>query len=122
LAERRPRKALASMRAAAELEDRTEKNVAMENRLSPMRELLGEMLLDANRPEEAQQEFTASLQAVPNRFRSLAGAARAAELLRNEEDARVYHERLLALTQDADSERPAMTAARAYLGKHRSPP
>jgi hypothetical protein len=34
------------MRAAADLEDRTEKHIAMENRLSPMRELLGEMLLE----------------------------------------------------------------------------
>jgi hypothetical protein len=37
--------------------------------------------------------------------------------MKHEEDARVYHERLLALTQDADSERPAILAARAYLAK-----
>jgi hypothetical protein len=122
LAERRPRKAIASMRAAAEREDHEEKNVAMENRLSPMRELLGELLLEARRPEEAQREFAASLQVVPNRFRSLAGAARAAVLLKHEEDARVYHRRLLALTQDADTERPAMLAAREYLASRASPP
>jgi hypothetical protein len=51
----------------------------------------------------------------------LAGAARAAGLLKHEEDARVYHERLIALTQDADSERPAILAARTYLRKHTSP-
>ena len=31
-----------------------------------------------------------------------------------------YHERVLALTQDADSERPAMLAARAYIAKRGS--
>jgi hypothetical protein len=122
LAEQRTRRAIAVMREAADREDHGEKHVAMENRLSPMRELLGELLLEAARPAEAQREFDASLQTVPNRFRSLAGAARAAAALRNEKDARAYHERLLALTQDADSERPAMLAARAYLGKHSSPP
>jgi Tfp pilus assembly protein PilF len=110
------------MRAAAAQEDHEEKNVAMENRLSPMRELLGELLLEAGQPAQAQREFAASLQVVPNRFRSLAGAARAAELLKHEEDARAYYERLLALTQDADSERPAIAAARAYLARRASPP
>jgi tetratricopeptide (TPR) repeat protein len=121
LAEHRARRAVISMRAAAEREDHTEKNVAMENRLSPMRELLGELLLELGKPDEAQREFDASLQIVPNRYRSLAGAARAAGLLRHEEDARAYHERLLALTQDADSERPAILAARAYLESRSSP-
>src|SRR4030095_12149729 len=121
LAEHRPRRALISMRAAADRQDRTEKNVAMENRLSPMRELLGELLLEAGRPDEAQREFDASLQTVPNRYRSLAGAARAAALLHHEQDALTYHQRLLALTQDADSERPEILAARAYVGNHSSP-
>jgi hypothetical protein len=119
MAEHRPRQALTSMRAAAEREDREEKNVAMENRLSPMRELLGELLLEARQPAQAQREFAASLQIVPNRFRSLAGAATAAVMQKHEEDARVYYERLLALTQDADSERPAILAARAYLARRR---
>jgi hypothetical protein len=118
LAERKPRPALTAMRAAADREDHIEKNVALENRLSPMRELLGELLLEMGRPAEAQREFDASLQTVPNRFRSLAGAARAATSLRHEEDARAYSERLLALTQDADSERPAVVAARAYIAHH----
>ena len=121
LAERKPRPALTTMRAAADREDHTEKNVALENRLSPMRELLGEMLLEMGRPAEAQREFDASLQTVPNRFRSLAGAARAAASLRRAEDARAYCERLVALTQYADSERPAITAARAYITKHSTP-
>src|SRR5262249_20090485 len=38
------------MRTAADLEDGSEKHVAMENRLWPMRELLGDLLLEANEP------------------------------------------------------------------------
>jgi hypothetical protein len=122
MAERRPRQAIASLREAAEREDHEEKNVAMENRLSPMRELLGELLLEARQPAQAQREFAASLQIVPNRFRSLASAARAAVSLKHEEDARAYYERLLTLTQDADTERPDILAARGYLARRASPP
>ena len=38
------------MRAAADLEDGSEKHVAMENRLYPMRELLGDMLMEQGQP------------------------------------------------------------------------
>ena len=91
LGERRVDSAIASMRSAADHEDRTEKHVAMENRLSPMRELLGELLLDAGKPAEALREFELSLNSVPNRFRSLAGAGRAAVLAGHKAQARVYY-------------------------------
>ena len=41
------------MRAAADLEDGSEKHVAMENRLYPMRELLGDLLLEQQQPAQA---------------------------------------------------------------------
>ena len=103
------------MRAAADLEDRTEKHIAMENRLSPMREMLGEMLLATGQPKAASVEFEASLKVAPNRFRSFAGAAKAAEDIGNREAARMWYERLLQLTADADTERPDMSAARVFL-------
>ena len=118
LGEGRVDEAIASMRAAADREDRTEKNVAMENRLSPMRELLGELLLEANRPAEAQREFEASLTSVPNRFRSLAGAGRAAALAGHKAEARLHYEQLLVLARDSDSERAPLKAAREFLAKH----
>ena len=117
LGERRVEEAIASMRAAADREDRTEKNVAMENRLSPMRELLGELLLEAGRPAEAQREFEVSLTSVPNRFRSLAGAGRAAALAGHKAAARLHYQELRVLARDADSERPALKAAREFLAK-----
>ena len=45
---------------------RREKHIAMENRLVPMREILGELLLEVNEPAAALAEFEASLQRVPN--------------------------------------------------------
>jgi Tfp pilus assembly protein PilF len=87
----------------------------MENRLSPMRELLGEMLLDAGRPADALREFERSLQTIPGRFRSIAGAAAAAAQSGNRAAATTYYRQMLALTPEADSERPAIAAARAYL-------
>src|SRR4030081_1062283 len=61
LAEGRKADAIAAMRQAADLEDRSGKTVAMENRLSPIREMLGELLLDSNEPAHALEEFHASL-------------------------------------------------------------
>jgi hypothetical protein len=107
--------AIESMREAADREDRTEKHVAMENRLSPMRELLGELLLEAKRPAEAAREFEMSLRTTPNRFRSLAGAGQAAEMSGDRARARVYYQQLVAIARDADSERPALTRAREFL-------
>ena len=118
LGERRVDEAIASMRAAADREDRTEKNVAMENRLSPMRELLGELLLETGRPAEAQREFELSLTTVPNRFRSLAGAGRAAALAGHRAQARLHYQQLLVLARDADGERAPLKAAREFLAKH----
>jgi len=118
LGERRGDEAIASMRAAADREDRTAKHIAMENRLSPMRELLGELLLEAGRPAAAQREFERSLTSVPNRFRSLAGAGRAAALADHAAQARLHYQRLLLLAQDADSERAPLRVAREFLRKH----
>ena len=68
--------ALKLMRAAAELEDDSEKHIAMENRLYPMRELLGDLLLEQQQPELALTEYETSLVSTPNRLRGLYGAAK----------------------------------------------
>jgi tetratricopeptide (TPR) repeat protein len=112
LAERDTARAVARMRDAADREDRSEKHVAMENRLSPMRELLGELLLEAGRPREALREFEASLRLTPNRFRSIAGAADAATRTGNRRLAASYSQKLLALAASGSSERPALVSAR----------
>jgi tetratricopeptide (TPR) repeat protein len=115
LGETRKDDAVAAMREAANREDRTEKHVAMENRLWPMRELLGELLIDVGRPREALREFERSMRVVPNRFRSLAGAGRAASDAGNRKLALTYYRKLLAQTANAEGDRPELAAARQFL-------
>jgi hypothetical protein len=116
-AEGRHAEAVGAMRSAADLEDASEKHIAMENRLVPMRELLGELLLEVNQPAAALMEFEASLQRVPNRFRSFAGAARATELAGDQEKAKAFYAKLVALADKADTDRPELAHARAFLAK-----
>jgi tetratricopeptide (TPR) repeat protein len=117
-AEGRQDEAMRLMRAAADLEDRTEKSIAMENRLSPMHEMMGEMLLAAGEPATALREFETSLLVAPNRYRSIAGAAKAAGGIGNHDAMMKWNERLLQLTSEADTQRPEMMAARAVMDKN----
>ena len=109
--------ALELMRAAADLEDATEKHVAMENRLWPMRELLGELLLALKQPAEALKAFELSFKAAPNRFRGFYGAAKAAERLGNRAQAAQYYEKLVTLSSHADSDRTELAEAKAFLAR-----
>jgi len=117
LAEGRKADAIAAMQKAADLEDRSGKHVAMENRLSPMREMFGELLLEANEPGQALKEFEASLRNNPNRYRSFAGAAKAAERTGDRPQVKSYYEKLVALTSNAQTVRPDALTARQYLAR-----
>ncbi len=105
------------MRAAADAEDASIKHVAMENRLYPMRELLGELLLQVGQPAAALAEFETSLRENPNRYRALAGAARAAEAAGDRPRAVSYFEKLIGLSGKADTARPEVAHARSFLGR-----
>jgi hypothetical protein len=107
--------ALNRLRAGADLEDATEKNVAMENRVFPVREQLGYLLLDLGQAEAALVEFQASLKATPNRLRGYYGAARAAELAGHAAIARDYQEQLRVLTANASGSRAEIDYARQAL-------
>ena len=104
------------MRAAATLEDSTEKAAVTPGPLAPARELLGEMLLELKEPAQAQKEFEATLQKEPNRFRAVYGAARAAALAGDRAAARRYYAQLLKICERADKpDRPELAAARQAL-------
>ena len=109
--------ALKLMRAAADGEDGSVKHVAMENRLYPMRELLGELLLQMGQATAAPREFEAALKENPNRYRGLYGAARAAEVAGDRQKAAGYFEKLVALATKADTPRPEIARAKAFLGQ-----
>ena len=117
LAENRDDEAVRLMRTAAEAEEASDKHPVTPGNVAPSRELLGEMLLQLNRPAEAFAELERSLKRDPNRFRSIAGAARAAEASGNRTGARNYYARLQAVAADHDSERAELAQARSFLGK-----
>lgn len=117
LAESQPDEALRLMRSAADLEGTIDKNPVTPAWLVPARELLGEMLLDLKQPAPALREFEMSLKNEPNRFHGIYGAARAAELGGDRERARTYYAKLAALGEHADSDRPEIRQAKAYLKK-----
>jgi len=112
-----PARAIALMRSAADSEDRSIKHVAMENRLYPMRELLGDLLLEAGQPAAALAEYENALKQTPNRYRGLYGAARAAEAAGDRQRAADYYSKLILLSKNADGSRPELQRARAYLAK-----
>jgi len=116
-AEGKHQEALQLMRAAADREDATEKHPVTPGPIVPARELLGEMLLELGDPRQALKEFEASHRVEPNRFKGLYGAARAAELSGDREKARTYYASLLALCEKADTERPELKEAKAFLAK-----
>jgi tetratricopeptide (TPR) repeat protein len=107
--------ALKFMRGAADLEDASEKHVAMENRLYPMRELLGDMLMTQGQPKAALKEYEASLKNTPMRLRGFYGAAKAAEASGETKKARDYFAKLARLTRKADSDRPELREMKQRL-------
>jgi tetratricopeptide (TPR) repeat protein len=107
--------ALKLMRAAADLEDSSAKHIAMENRLYPMRELLGDLLLEQQQPGPALSEYETSLVSTPNRLRGLYGAAKAAEAANQPEKATAYFRKLAEMTKDADTDRTEISEAKASL-------
>jgi hypothetical protein len=114
-AERKDAEALAALRAAADHEDRTEKHVVTPGPILPARELLGDLLLELNRPAEALAQYEASMAKEPNRFRGIYGAARAAELAGDRERARTHYGRLVQQVGASDADRPEIRQARAFM-------
>lgn len=113
LAEHRADTALARMRAASSREDATEKDAVTPGPLAPARELLGDMLMELNRPREALAEYRATLNKEPNRFRTLYGAMRAATLAGDRTAAAQYRSSLMKLCANADRPgRPELAAIR----------
>jgi hypothetical protein len=118
LAEGHTSAALEAMRAAAAMEDRTEKSAMTPGPLAPARELLGEMLLQLKQPAAALTEFEATLKKEPNRFRALYGAAKSAALANDPVKARGYYGQIAKLCEHGDTPgRPELQDARRALSR-----
>jgi hypothetical protein len=108
---------LATLRAAADREDATEKHVVTPGLLVPAREMLALVLLNDAKAADALHGYEMVLTKEPNRYRAFAGAMQAAERTGDAKKASVFAERLLAQTAAADSQLPEMAQARKVLGR-----
>lgn len=113
-AEKRDDEALRLMRESADLESSTEKHPVTPGALLPSRELLGDLLLDLGKADEALREYEASLAVAPKRLNTLYGAARAAQQMQKRDKAKQYYTELVSLC-GTNANRPAIVEARAFL-------
>jgi len=107
--------ALTSMSLAADMEDGTEKHPVTPCEVLPARELLGDMLLQLNKPDKALGAYAADLQKHPNRFNGLYGAGLAALRSHDKGEARNYFRQLLSITDSVNSDRPELVTARKVV-------
>jgi hypothetical protein len=114
-AEKKNDDALQQIRQVADMQDKVgKKEVDI-----PAREMLADMLLQMNRPQEAMVEYEKAMKTDPNRFNSLAGAARAAELTHQSEKANSYYAQLLKNCDDGKhSDRPELQRAKTLVAKN----
>jgi len=107
--------ALSFMRNAAELESQTSKHPVTPGEVLPADELLGDLLMALNRPEEALTAYEVNLKGHPNRFNGVYGAAIAARESNDNEKATYFFNKLLELDENSKSERPEITEAKSFL-------
>ena len=110
--------AIEQMRSAVALEASTYKHPAAPGQLLPAQELMGDLLMAMNLPEQALVEYEASLRANPNRFNSLHGAARSAEMSGMASKAAAHYRQLLEVSKTADGERQELRHARLFLSNN----
>jgi tetratricopeptide (TPR) repeat protein len=109
-AQGRSAEALDLARQAADKEEQVEKHPVTPGPLLPARELYGDLLLAQKRPAEALAAYEKTLEREPNRARTIAGAARAAQAAGQPETAAKYARALVAL-MDPASTRPELAEA-----------
>jgi len=107
-------RALVLAREGADLEDTVEKHPVTPGPLLPARELLGDLLLELERPDEALAAYEGVLETERRRARTLYGAARAAEAAGAKDAADRHYAALLGLLEGGDPDRPDLLAARAW--------
>ncbi len=81
----------------------------------PAREMLADILLESNQPQQALTEYEQSMKIDPNRFNGLYGAARAAQALKQYATAEKYYARLVKNCEGSTSNRPELAQARAVV-------
>ncbi|SEA30867.1 hypothetical protein [Bizionia paragorgiae] len=109
--------AITLMTTAADMESKTSKHPVTPGEILPADELLGDLLLALNKPEDALVAYELNLQRRPNRFNGVYGAALAAQQAGQKEKASMYFKILLDLSQHTKSDRKEISEARTYLNQ-----
>lgn len=109
--------ALKLMTEAADKEDGIEKHPVTPGEILPARELLGDMLMEMNKPALALEAYTSVLQTHPNRFNGLYSAGIAAQRSGNTDEAMAYFQKLLRNVGATDSHRKELQEARSFLAR-----
>ncbi|ULC58077.1 hypothetical protein MBM09_09110 [Flaviramulus sp. BrNp1-15] len=106
------------MTTAADMESKTSKHPVTPGEILPADELLADMLLALNKPQEALVAYELNLDRRPNRYNGLYGAAIAAKQSGDIEKATTYFETLLKQTENVVSDRPEIKEAKAFIDKN----
>jgi tetratricopeptide (TPR) repeat protein len=114
LAEGKKEEALQTFKGIAEREEAT----GAEPAGIPAREMLADLLLEMDRPEQALAEYEADLKFNPNRFNGLYGAAHASEMAGKRQEANDYYARVLKLCDQCSSARPELQRAKTLVARN----
>jgi len=108
---------LTLVREAVDMEDILGVHGITPGKLIPAWEFLAEMLLVMDKPAEALGAYEKNMTMNPNRFNGIYGAAIAAERSGDDEKAFKYFEALIKLTENSESDRPELKAAREFVNQ-----
>lgn len=107
--------ALLTMQNAADMEATTEKHPVTPGEIIPARELLADMLLEMKKYQQALIEYETTLRRSKNRFNSIYGGGRSAELAGEKGKAKRYYQMLVNVAGGGDADRPRLQHAQGFL-------
>jgi tetratricopeptide (TPR) repeat protein len=107
--------AVAKLKDAVAIEDSIDDLSQPPYPVIPANELLGNLLLELNRPAAATNYFQKALSRTPNRPKLVFGLARAAELQRDNETAKRRYAEFLSIWSTADADRLELARAKEFL-------
>jgi len=108
---------VAKMKEAVAIEDSIDDLSQPPYPAIPANELFGKLLLEMNRPAEAEERFVETLKRTPGRPMAVYGIARAAEARGDDATARQRYEEFLTIWKDADPNRPELATAKKSLAQ-----
>lgn len=111
--------AVAKMKEAVAIEDSIDDLSQPPYPSIPAHELLGTLLIELNRPAEAQEQFLQALKRTPGRPKAIYGLAQAAQATGDRQVAEQRYKEFLALWKNADPNRPEIAIANEFLTEHR---